>query len=154
MSVDRGTTPVVGKALEIAVLVLLTALLVALLFGGTLPAYRTAAGAELADRTTARAAEAVERAVPSPTRSVRHVDAERRVRIPTRIRGRTYRIRGDGRTLVLDHPTPGVGGRVSLALRPSATVGGEWESDARTLVRVQGAPSSLRVRLETRGGGP
>jgi hypothetical protein len=142
---DRGLVPVVGKALEIAVLVLLTALLATALFGSALPAYRTAAGAELGDRTLAAAAERVERAVPA--RPADDVRRDLRVDLPDRIRGSTYVIRGRGQSLVLDHPTAGVGDTARLALPSDVRVTGAWSSGSTAVVRVRGDAEALRVTL-------
>lgn len=147
MSADRGATPVVGKALEASVLVLLVALLATAMFGNVVPEYRTAAGAELADRTLAGAADRVERAVPDD--APRAVEREVRVDLPTTVRGRGYAVRADGRELVLDHPTAGVGGRVALALPSGVRVTGSWASDDDAVVRVRVDADGIRVRLAT-----
>ncbi|MFB6304713.1 MAG: hypothetical protein ABEH47_06070 [Haloferacaceae archaeon] len=139
--------PVVGKALEAGVLVLLVALLATTMFGSVVPEYRTAAGAELADRTLAGAAERVEQAVPD---DVPHeLDREVRADLPATIRGRGYEIRATGRELVLDHPTAGVGGRVDLALPPGVRATGSWTSGDDAVVRVRTGEAALRVTLAT-----
>lgn len=143
---DRAVTPVVGKALEVAVVVLYVSLLTASLYGNAVPEYRSTAGAEVGDRTLATAAHGVQQAVPeSPA-----VDAARvRVDLPDRIRGDRYRIRADGEALVLDHPDSAVGGRSRLALPDSVdAVNGTWESDEETAVVVERAGDGFAVRLE------
>ena len=143
---DRAVTPVVGKALEIAIVVLYVALLTASLYGNAVPEYRSSAGAEVGDRTLATAAHGVQQAVPaSPA-----VDTARvRVELPDRIRGDQYRIRTDNETLVLDHPDPAVGGRSRLALPDSVdSVTGTWESAAETAVVVERVDDGFVVRLE------
>jgi hypothetical protein len=145
---DRGATPVVGKALEVALLVLLAALLTTALFGGVLPTYRTAAGAELADRTLARSAGAVERATPADPAAWDSFDRSLRVSLPGRIRGERYAVRAADGALRLDHPRAGVGGAVRPALPGNATLAGVWRSDRPARVRVRLRPDgAVRVRL-------
>lgn len=151
MSGDRAAAPVVGKALEAAVLVVVTAVLATTLFGGVLPGYRTAAGGEIADRTLTGAADRVDRAVPDG--EPRAVDRELRADLPDAIRGREYVVRATGRALVLDHPAPGIGGRVRLALPSGVRATGSWSSDAVAVVRVRGRSDGLRVRLVERTAG-
>ncbi|WP_135820221.1 DUF7266 family protein [Halostella litorea] len=143
---DRGVTPVVGKALEVAVVVLYVSLLTASLYGNAVPEYRNAAGAELGDRALATAAHGVQRAVPSSPA----VDSARvRIDLPDRIRGDRYRVRADGEALVLDHPDPAVGGRSRLALPASVdSVNGTWASDGETAVVVERVDGGFAVRLE------
>lgn len=148
MTDRRAAAPVVGKALEAAVLVLFVALLATTLFGGVLPDYRTAAGAEVADRTLAGAAERVERAVPR-TEPV-WIEREVRVGLPETIRGDRYGIRATGRALVIDHPSAGIGGRARLALPARVRVTGEWSSTDDAVVRVSGGREGLVVRLAER----
>ena len=148
---DRGLAPVVSKALEAGIVVLYVGLLVAALYGNVVPGYRTAAGAEIGERALATAAERVQQAVPPAARAV---DARYRVDLPRTIRGRGYRIRAAGRTLVLDHPHPAVGREAELALPPRvARVEGTWSSREPSVVRVTDAPGGLVVRLEA-GGSP
>lgn len=146
---DRGLAPVVSKALEAGIVVLYVGLLVAALYGTVVPGYRTAAGAEVGERALAAAAERVQQAVPP---AARDVDARYRVDLPRTIRGRGYRIRADGRTLVLDHPHPAVGGEAELALPPRvARVEGAWSSREPAVVRVTDIPGGLAVRLDAEG---
>jgi hypothetical protein len=145
----RAVTPVVGKALEASVVVLFIGLMTTALFGGVVPEYRTAAAAELGDRTAAAAAEQIESAIPP---NVRYVEAEFRVRLPRTIRGEPYRIRAVGSsTIALDHPSPAVDQRLRLAL-PSTVVSvrGEWVSWKRAVVTVRSVPDGLVVTLEAR----
>lgn len=144
---DRGATPVVGKALEVAVVVLLAALLATALFGGVVPTYRSAAGAELADRTLARSAAAVERAAPADPGAYVVYERTERVDIPDRIRGADYAVAADGERLRLDHPRAGVGGALALALPNRTRVEGSWRSDEPTRLRVRAAASGVTVRL-------
>jgi hypothetical protein len=145
----RAATPAVGKALEVALLVLLVALLTTTLFGGVLPTYRTAAGAELADRTLARSATAVERAVPVDGDAYRTFEHTRRVDLPGEIRGDRYAVRADDTTgrLRLVHPRAGVGGAVRPALPNGTTLAGSWRSDRATRVRANVTDGGVRVEL-------
>ncbi|WP_435186322.1 DUF7266 family protein [Halobellus sp. EA9] len=135
---DRGLSPVVGKTLELGVGVLFVALLTATFFGGLVPEYRTAVGAELGERATVAAAERVEAAVPGD----RPVGVDRRVtvRLPPTIRGDPYRVvavaADGGPALRLVHPDPAVGGRVRLAVRADASVSGSWTSTSPSQVLV------------------
>jgi hypothetical protein len=142
---DRGFTPVVGKGLEAAIVLLYVASLVAALHGGVLPDYRTAAAAEVGDRTLASAAERVESSVPPPSTAV---DVTRTVSLPDTIGRSAYRIRAVDGTLVLDHPDPDVGGRIRLALPDRVVaVDGSWESGNDAHVRVRGDGDGIRVAL-------
>lgn len=142
---DRGLVPVVGKALEAGVVVLYVGLVAAVLFGGAVPGYRTAAGDAVADRALAAATERVQAAVPPNATAV---DARVRVSLPATIRGEPYAVQVDGRSLVLAHPHPGVGGRLRLALPPAVVdVRGEWHSTAPAVVRVRSVEGGLAVAL-------
>jgi hypothetical protein len=145
---DRAVSPVVGKALEAGVVVLYVGLLTATLYGGVVPDFRSAAGAEVGERVLAQSAERVQQAVPT---AASRVEARTRVSLPRTIRGQAYAVRTDDRALVLDHPAPGVGGRARLAL-PGAvsSVTGNWSSrePAVVVVRSDGA-GGLAVRLRS-----
>lgn len=151
----RAVSPVVGKVLEAGIVVLYIGVLTATLYGGVVPEYRTAAGAEVGERVLAQSAERVQQAVPTEAREVR-VRAD--VSLPRTIRGRAYSIRTQNRTLVLDHPEERVGSQVVLALPETVeSVEGNWSSRDRTIVAVRNAEDGLAVRLESdeddNGGG-
>ncbi|WP_135852014.1 DUF7266 family protein [Halorussus salinus] len=151
---DRAVSPVVGKALEASIVVLYVGLLSATLYGGVVPEYRTAAGAEVGERVLAQSAERVQQAVPTDARAVR-VRAE--VSLPRTIKGARYAVRTDNRSLVLAHPDERVGGRVALALPETVeSVSGEWSSGERAVVVVRGTDETggLAVRLESAEEGP
>lgn len=142
---DRGLAPVVGKGLEALIVLLYVASLVATLHGGVLPEYRTAAAAEVSDRTLATAADRIEASVP---RRASVVDVTRSVTLPDTIDRATYRVRAVDGVLVLDHPDPTLSGRVPLALPERVVaVEGAWESDDRAVVRVRGTGGRVRVIL-------
>ncbi|MFC4358645.1 hypothetical protein ACFO0N_11910 [Halobium salinum] len=141
----RALSPVVGKTMEVALVTVFVTLLVSTLYGGAVPAYRTAAADEVGDRTLATAAERVETAIPP---NATGVDSETRVDLPRTIRGAQYRLRANGSTLALDHPDDRLDGRVRLSL-PDAVVAvnGEWESDDPAVVRVDDTAGGLAVEI-------
>jgi len=145
---DRAVAPLVGKLLEIGLVVLFLSGVAAGLYGGVLPEYRTDAGAEVADRTLAAAATEVEAAVPPDARTAR---VERTVDVPATIRGDGYRLVVDAGRLRLEHPRPGIGGETRLALPDRVDrIEGAWTSGATTVVVVESTPDGLAVRLENR----
>ncbi|MFD1644398.1 DUF7266 family protein [Haloarchaeobius litoreus] len=142
----RGVSPVVGKTLEIGVVVLYIGLLSTTLYGGVVPDFRSAAGDEVADRTLAGATQEVEDAVPPGTATA--VDVHRRVELPRTIRGEPYHVRVVGRTLVLDHPDPNIGVETTLAFPTTVVrVEGSWSSTAEAFVVVERTDAGLVVRL-------
>lgn len=134
---ERAAAPVAGKALEVAVLVVFVGVVSAALFGSVVPTYRTAAGAEVADRALVAVAGQVDTAA-VVTDSV----VERRVAVsmPPTIRGSAYVVRAvDERgtpTLVLDHPHAGIGGSVALSTPAGTPVSGTLRSTADPTVVV------------------
>lgn len=145
---DRGLAPVVGKTLEVALVVLFLGFLTTALYGGVVPDYRDAAGREVGDRTLALAAERVQQAVPAVGTSI---SVTHRVDLPRTIRGRAYRVETDGRTLVLVHPSAAVGGRASLVLPDQVTrVEGAWDSRGATAITVSSTDDGLVVALVER----
>lgn len=140
---DRGLTPVVSKALGVSLLVLYVGLLSTSLYGGVVPDYRDAAGAELGERTLAGAGLAVGDAVPP---NATDATVERRVDLPATIRGSTYEIRVENRSLVLDHPR--FTRRRPLTLPDHVvSVSGTWTSGEEAVVRVERAPGGVAVSL-------
>ncbi len=120
-----------------------------MLYGGSVPAYQGAVGAELGERVLAEASAEVERAVPPRGR---HVAASRRVDIPATIDGAGYRIRANGTHLVLEHPDEAVGGRARPMVPDRVSnVTGTWESGAETVVTASGSRENVTIRLEGRG---
>jgi hypothetical protein len=142
---SRGVTPVVEKTLTIGIVVLYLAGMTTIDFGGVVPDYRTATGAEVAERTLVGAATDVEDAVP-PAEA--NATARAAVDLPATIREHGYRIRPDGRALVLDHPVDRIDDRVRLAL-PAAdvTIVGAWDSGSEPRLRVTRNRSGVRIRL-------
>jgi len=142
---DRALTPVVGKGLEVLLVLLYVASLVTVLHGGVLPEYRTAAAAEVSDRTLVTAADRIESSIPPSSTAV---DVTRTVALPDTIDRATYRVRAVNGMLVLDHPDDTLSGRLSLALPDRVVaVEGTWESDDPAVVRVRGDANRVRVIL-------
>ncbi|WP_435360551.1 DUF7266 family protein [Haloarchaeobius sp. DFWS5] len=142
---ERGLSPVVGKVLEASVVLLYLGMLTTTMYGGVVPDYRGDAGDELADRTLAATTQQVEAAVPpNATRvAVRHA-----VDLPRTLRGEPYRIRVDGRRLVLDHPDKHVTSDAVLALPAHVVrVEGEWASNEQAVVVVERTTDGVVVRL-------
>lgn len=140
-------SPVVGKVLEAGLVVLFIGLVTTVLFGNVVPAYRTAAGQELAERTVAGAADDIEASIP-PT--AHHVRVYQRVELPSAIAGAAYRLRVDDRRLVLEHSHPGIGASARLALPDHvAAVRGSWESGGEPTVRIRDNESGLVVVLRS-----
>lgn len=146
---NRGLTTVVEKLLSLSIVLLYITLLTTVLYGGSIPAYRGAVGAELGERTLAEATTRVEQTVPPAGRSAA---ARRHVSLPSTIDGTTYEIRAENRTLVLDHPDPDIGGETRPVL-PSrvGTLTGTWRSGGEMVVTVSGSRGNLTVRLEGTG---
>jgi hypothetical protein len=147
---DRGLSPVVGKTLELGLVVLYLGFVTTTLYGGVVPDYRTAAGQSVADRTLASGAERIEAAIPP---NATHVAVERRVSLPTTIRGEQYRVEATNRTsLRLRHPNPAIGGRVRLVVPDAVvSVSGEWRSGSPAAVTVSRNTTGLVVQLEVAG---
>jgi len=143
---NRGLSTVVEKLLSLSVVLLYIALLTTVLYGGSVPAYRGAVGAELGDRTLAEATARIEQTVPPAGRSV---TASRRVSLPATIDGAAYELRAENGTLVLDHPDPDIGGRTQPVLPARVdTLTGTWRSGGELVVSVTGGREELTVRLE------
>lgn len=134
---DRAAAPVVGKALEIAILVVFVGVVSAALFGSVVPTYRTAAGAEVADRTLVAVTGQVDTAA-----VVSDSVVERRVAVsmPRTIRGSAYVIRATNesgtQSLVLDHPHAEVAGSMLLSTPPDTAVTGRLQSTADPTIVV------------------
>jgi hypothetical protein len=143
---SRGFTTVVEKLLGLGIVVLYIGLLTTTLYGGVVPEYQSAVGAELGERTLTQAAARIEQAVPPRARVV---SARIRVDLPSTIDGTAYTIHTNGTDLVLEHPDPQVGGRVRPVLPERVQrVEGAWESGERTVVTVTGGTDNVTVQLE------
>jgi hypothetical protein len=148
ISDDRAVTPAVGKALEVGIVLLFVGVMTTALYGGAVPDYRDAVGAEVGDRAVVAAAERVENAVPPAARDVRTVHG---VDLPRSIRGENYRIAVENRTLVLDHPAAAVDARARLALPDRVeSVDGAWRSSDDAVVVVTGDRGGMSVELTAR----
>lgn len=143
---NRGLSTVVEKVLSLSIVLLYISLLTTVLYGGTVPAYRGAVGAELGDRTLTEATARVEQTVPPAGRSAA---ATRRVSLPATIDGASYEIRAERGTLVLAHPDPDIGGRTRPILPARVdTLTGRWQSGGEMRISVNGTRGDLTVRLE------
>lgn len=144
----RGLVPAVGKALEIALVVLVVGSLATALYGSAVPGYRTAAATELGERTLVASAGDIEAAVPPAAADAR---VERRVDLPATIRNEVYALRAENGSLVLDHPDDRLDARTELVVPESVeSVSGTWRSDQPAWVVVTGGGNSYTVRLEVR----
>ncbi len=142
---DRAVTPVVEKVLAAGVVGLYVAGVTLAVLGGAVPEQRDAVGDELAERTVAAAAEEVEHAVPP---AVGYGAVRARVDLPATIRGSGYRIRVDGRELVLDHPDEAITARARLALPDRvADIDGDWGSGVRAVAIVRVENGTARIEL-------
>ncbi|WP_254273519.1 DUF7266 family protein [Haloarcula marina] len=145
---NRGLSTVIEKTLALGVVLLYITLLTTTLYGGAVPAFRGAVGAELGERTLAEATARVEQAVPPVGESV---TASVRVDLPATIAGSGYEVRVAGSALVLDHPDEEIGGRARPILSGRVDrLSGSWDSGAETVVVVTEGADGLRVRLEER----
>lgn len=142
---ERAVVPVVGKVLEVGLVLLFVSAVTISLYGGIVPDARTSAGAAVADRVVASASQQIQAAVPPNRTNVRSVQ---RVDLPETIRGQAYEVVVHNRTLVLEHPHPGVSAEARLALPDSVVeVSGSWTSTERKWIVVESVPGGLAVRL-------
>ncbi|MFB6138730.1 MAG: hypothetical protein ABEJ42_10425 [Halobacteriaceae archaeon] len=148
---DRAVAPVVGKALELGLVLLVVGTLATGLYGGAVPEYRTAAADRVADRALAGATHDVESALAAAAHG-RRGRVALRLRLPSAVRGEPFRLRTDGRALVLSHPHPDVGGRVRLnTAAATLRLRGSVSSTERAVVLVTWNRTTATVRL---GGRP
>lgn len=141
----RAMSPVVGKAMEATLVVLYIGLVTTTLYGGAVPAYRAAAGAEVADRTLADAATDVQSAVPpDATAATVRLDVD----LPGTIAGSGYTIRSNDEELVLDHPDPTVSSRTPLVVPDRVvSVTGAWQGGDDAAIRIVAVEGGLEVEL-------
>ncbi|MFB6146404.1 MAG: hypothetical protein ABEJ08_01795 [Halobacteriaceae archaeon] len=145
----RAVSPVVGKALELGLVLLVAAVLGSVLYGQVVPAYRTAAGETSADRALSTVAGEVER-VPSTGDAT----SLTRLRLPARIAGEHYTLRATGQTLILDHPDDRLDARYRVSLPPGVVrVTGSVTSASDPVLRSSGTDAGLVVRLANATGG-
>lgn len=143
---NRALSTAVEKLLSMGLVLLYIGLVTTTLYGGTVPAYQSAVGAELGDRTLSEATARVEQAVPPDARTV---SMSVRVSIPDTIDGTGYSITTDGDALVLDHPDPDIGGRTQPVLPDRVTtLDGTWQSGSPTVVTVSGNTGNVTMTLE------
>lgn len=143
---NRGVTPVVGKGLEIAVVLVYVGLVAGVMYGNVVPTARDAGASAVADRTLVEAAGAIDDAIPQTGASV---TVDHRVELPDRIDGQRYRIQWTGGALVLEHPDPAVRSRLPVALPDRVVaVRGSWNGSGTAVVRVRSTPAGVVVILE------
>lgn len=142
---ERGTAPVVGKALEIGLLLVYIGLVAGGLYGGVVPDTRTTADQAIADRLIAASVDDIRAAIPrSGTGEIRVS-----VTLPATIGGQQYTVVPRDGYLILHHPDPSIDAQASLLLPTRVTaVTGEWESAASNILRVNATREGVTVRLE------
>ncbi len=142
----RAVSPVIGKVLEVSLVLLFVGLLTTTLYGGVVPRYKTAVGDQVGGRVLSKTAERIQQAVPADGTNV---NVQLRVSLPETIRGHEYVIRANGRTLTLDHPDSRLNSSVQLTL-PSrvATVHGNWSSREPASIVVRSGSNGLTVELK------
>jgi hypothetical protein len=144
---ERATAPVVGKALEIALVVAYIGLVAGGLYGGVVPDTRTTADQAIAERTVAASVEEIRAAIPPTGIGVVQVS----ITLPSTIGGDPYVVVPHDGYLILRHPDPSVDAKVSLLLAPRVTaITGRWESGASNILRVNATQDGVIVRLENR----
>jgi hypothetical protein len=142
---SRGVSPVVEKLLAAGIVLLFVSGMTTALFGDVVPQYRTASGQEVAERVVSRAANAIERSLPTVSGAV---TVRRTFEVPGTIRSSGYSLalRPDG--LVVRHPDPAIGARTALELPPSVAVDrGSVDSGATLVVTVSGPAGNRTVSL-------
>jgi len=136
---ERGVSPVIEKLVTAGLVVLYIGGMTTVLFGGIVPAYETAAGEEVAERTLATAAGEIETAAP---RSGSETAVRATVDLPATIDDTAYRIVLSDRQLRLEHPDPEIGATTRLAVSEDIRLEpGRWQSG-----------STLVIEGETNGG--
>lgn len=144
---ERATTPVVSKTLAIGIALLYVGGVSTLLFGSVVPAYQTAAGEELAERTLAAAAGEIEQSVPETDG---RAERTRSISLPDRIHGDHYILELSGTRLILEHPDREIGAGTHLPLPPDVTVEeGSWRSGDDLRIRVTGPPDNRTLQIDS-----
>ena len=142
---DRGMTPVVEKSLAAGIALLYVAGMLGLVLGSVVPAYEETAGEELADRVLATAAGGIEE---TPSTVQGDATTRQSIDLPASIANANYRLVLSGRTLELDHPTDGIGGRTRLSLPPDVTVeDGTWDGGGPLVVTVSGSAGDRTLAI-------
>jgi len=143
---ERAVSPVVGKTLAAGIALLYVAGMGAVLFGGVVPDYRTASGAEVGERVLATAAGNVEAAVPAVDGTV---DSETTVELPATIHSSGYRLVLSNRTLELVHPESGIDGKARLSLPKNVTaLDGTYHSGDDLVIRIEGPATNRTLSIE------
>lgn len=120
---DRGLSPVIGKALELAIGLALIAVVTTVMLSTVIPAHTEALGEPTAAVALDGLAEVIERtgwAAPSTVGSRRIT-----VELPATVAGYGYRIEAQGGGLRMHHPTAALALRRPLALPRGCVVEGD-----------------------------
>jgi hypothetical protein len=143
---NRAVAPVVGKLLAAGIAIMYIAGTTTLLLGGVVPEYRTAAGAELGERVLSTAAGGIEQAVPDAGGAA---TVRVRIDLPSTIRNAGYSLELRNRTLRLEHPVDGIGGRARIEIPSQVTVtDNTWQSGDQLIVEVSGRPAERTISLQ------
>lgn len=140
----RGTTSVIGKTLEVAIVLLYIGLLATVLYGDVVPSHRSTVGSEVGQRTITAIAEDVQESIP-PERGEAVVVVE--IDLPATIAGRSYRIEVDDNRLSLSHPNPDIDESVPLFLDDRVESISGSLTGGRGQIRVENTDDSIEVRL-------
>jgi hypothetical protein len=147
---ERALSPVVGKTLELGLLVLFVAALSGTFYGGIVPEYRADSASAVGERTLAAASLEVQAAVP-PNGTDGTV--RRRVDLPPTLGDDDYAVTARNGTLVVTNASVAVD-PVPLALPDRVRrVEGTWHSREAAWVLVEPVPGGYVVRLAS-GGAP
>jgi hypothetical protein len=147
---ERGLSPVVGKTLELGLLVLFVAALAGTFYGGTVPEYRAESASAVGERTLAAASLEIGAAVP-PNGTDGTV--RRRVALPATLAGDPYTVTARNGSLHVANASVAVE-PVPLALPDRVRrVEGAWHSREEAWVVVEPVPGGYVVRLAS-GGAP
>jgi hypothetical protein len=146
---NRGLSSVVGKLLGAGLVLLYVSGATTVLVGDVVPEARRVTGQELSERIVADAATRIERAVePVEGRLRGRLDLS----LPATIADAGYRLGLENRTVVLDHPDPGIGATAPLGLPRTLSADAGWvDSGAGVAVTVRGSAGNRTVGLEEAG---
>lgn len=144
---DRGTAPVVGKALEIALVLVYIGLVAGALYGGVIPDARTTADQAIAERAIAASVVDIREAIPHSGTGAVQVS----ISLPATIGGERYDVVPEDGHLSLRHPDPHIDAQARLLLPSKVTaVTGRWESETSNILLVNATRDGITVRLENR----
>lgn len=141
---ERATAPVVGKALEIALVLVYIGIVASVLYGGVIPDTRTTADQAIAERSLAASVDHIREAIPTGGTGEVRVS----ITLPATIGGEPYDVVPRDGVLILRHPDPSVNAQASLLLPSRVTaVTGTWESEDSNILLVNATRDGVTVRL-------